>query len=338
MFRTSNLALALCLGTAAMQICPMTDAFSISPLRSNGQIQRYHTNSPPPFGALLTTSTECCLSQKGSSSALFMAAKSILVRKPESSVELTITAPGSATKAAYNEACAEAAKSISIPGFRKGATMPPAVVENAVSLKGGATALRTQAIQQLINLLLEPALKDEHNLEPIGQPSLVTPAEELAASFEPGEPIDLVLRCDVWPDIEWEKTEGGDGDAAKTYVGLKGTYERKPFNQARFDKSLSDLCERYATKSAAEEGRALAMEDVCIVNMVGYLAASDDEDDLTKGEPLPNSASGDEVEIIMGTGRYMEGLVEGLVGAKKDEKKTVAVSFPTVRFWCSNTF
>merc|ERR1712160_104400 len=54
----------------------------------------------------------------------------------------------------------------------------------------------------------------------------------------------------------------------------------------------------------------------------------DDEDDLTKGEPLPNSASG-EVEIIMGTGRYMEGLVEGLVGAKKDEKKTVAVSFPT---------
>jgi len=329
MFRTSNLALALCLGTAAMQICPMTDAFSISPLRSNGQIQRYHTNSPPPFGALLTTSTECCLSQKGSSSALFMAAKSILVRKPESSVELTITAPGSATKAAYNEACAEAAKSISIPGFRKGATMPPAVVENAVSLKGGATALRTQAIQQLINLLLEPALKDEHNLEPIGQPSLVTPAEELAASFEPGEPIDLVLRCDVWPDIEWEKTEGGDGDAAKTYVGLKGTYERKPFNQARFDKSLSDLCERYATKSAAEEGRALAMEDVCIVNMVGYLAASDDEDDLTKGEPLPNSASGDEVEIIMGTGRYMEGLVEGLVGAKKDEKKTVAVSFPT---------
>merc|ERR1712161_116341 len=84
-----------------------------------------------------------------------------------------------------------------------------------------------------------------------------------------------------------------------------------------------------ATKSAAEEGRALAMEDVCIVNMVGYLAASDDEDDLTKGEPLPNSASGDEVEIIIGTGRYMEGLVEGLVGAKKDEKKTVAVSFPT---------
>ena len=52
-----------------------------------------------------------------------------------------------------------------------------------------------------------------------------------------------------------------------------------------------------------------------------------------KGEPLPNAASGDRVEVILGPGRYMTGLVEGLVGAKVGETKLVRVSFPEVSSW-----
>jgi len=191
-----------------------------------------------------------------------------------------------------------------------------------MAAKGGKNALRTQAIQSLLNTLLEKALKDEHNLEPIGQPTLVTSAELLAEGFVPGEPLEMVVACDVWPDIQWKQ----DTDNEKPYFGLEGTYKRLPFDQPRYDQALNDLAERYAVTTPADEGKVLAMGDACIVNMDGYMAA---EDGVSKGEPLPNAASGDSVEVVLGPGRYMEGLVEGLVGAKVGETKTVFVTFPT---------
>jgi trigger factor len=249
------------------------------------------------------------------------AGKSLLVRKPESAVELTLSAPGNATKAAYDKACSEVAKTISIPGFRKGAKIPPAVIENAMAAKGNRNALRIAAIQSLLNQLLEPALKEEHNLEPIGQPTLVTSVETLAESFKPGEPIQMTVQCDVWPDIKWKTVDGQE----KPYIGLKGKYTREPFNQQKYDQAMKDLLERYAVVSPAPEGKTLAMGDACVVNMTGYMAAADG---ITKADPLPNAASGDDVEVILGTGRYMEGLVEGLVGAKVGETKTIYVTFP----------
>jgi len=246
--------------------------------------------------------------------------ESTIVRKPDSAVEITLTAPGPATKAAYDKACLEISKTISIPGFRKGAKIPPAVIENAMAAKGGKHSLRTQAIQTLLNQLLEPALKEEHNLEPVGQPSLVTPADELAEGFKPGEPIEMVVACDVWPDISWKETEGD-----KPYHGLKASYTRKPFDEARFNQALKDLAERYAVTESAPEGRELVMGDSCIVDMNGFMAG---EDGTSKADPLPDAASGDDVEVILGDGRYMDGLVEGLLGAKVGETKTIYVSFP----------
>lgn len=249
------------------------------------------------------------------------ATPSKLVRKPDSAVEITLTAPAAATKSAYEKACAEVAKTIAIPGFRKGAKIPAAVIENAMAAKGGKNTLRTQAIQSLLNQLLEPALKEEHNLEPVGQPRLVTSADELAESYKPGEPIEIVVACDVWPDISWKESEGDK----KPYYGLSASYTRKPFDEARFNSALKDLAERYAVTEAAPEGRVLAMGDSCVVDMKGYMAG---EDGTSKGEPLPDAASGDDVEVILGDGRYMEGLVEGLVGATTGETKTIYVSFP----------
>mmetsp|Transcript_6999 Transcript_6999/g.16734 ORF Transcript_6999/g.16734 Transcript_6999/m.16734 type:complete len:643 (+) Transcript_6999:79-2007(+) len=317
MFRVSKLALAVCLAVAS--VSPGADAF-FAPATAIGHVNT-HASSP----AFVAQQQQ----QKRASTAFRMAegsavegATSILVRKPDSAVELTITAPASATKAAYDKAIAEVSKQMSVPGFRKGAKIPPQVIENTMASRGGSKfALREQAISTLINELIEPCLKDEHNLEPIGQPTLVLGAEELAKMFEPGKPVDLAITCDVWPDVKWKDVEGQE----KPYFGLTGKYKRKPFNEARFNKALGDLKDKYATLSDMEEGKALEMGDACVVNMVGYMAQ---EDGKTKGEPLPNAASGDSVEVILGEGRYMEGLVEGLIGAKVGETKEIYVSFP----------
>lgn len=252
--------------------------------------------------------------------------KSVLVQKPDSSVELTITASGKSTQSAYDKACAEVSRSIQIKGFRRGAKVPAVVLENALATQGqGKNRLKAQAINDLLNSLLEPALKEEHNLEPLGQPSLVTPAEEMAESFKPGEPLQLTVKVDVWPDIKWKETEGD----AKPYFGLKASYERDPFDEERFNAAKNDLRERYATTTPLEDqDKTLAMGDACNVNMEGWLAVEGENGEFVKGDPLPNVAAGDNVEIILGPGRYMNGLVEGLEGAKVGETRTVTVSFP----------
>jgi trigger factor len=246
-----------------------------------------------------------------------------LERLPESAVKVTITAPGSATQAAFDKACTELSKSVSIPGFRKGAKIPAQVLENAMSAKGGRYALRTQAINDLLGELIEPALKDEHGLEPIGQPRLEQDAEEIAENFKPGEDLELDVICDVWPGVTWKEVEGKE----KPYMGLTGKYERAPFDQAKFDKAINDLKERYAELAPIDnKDHELQMGDACVVNMEGFMAT----DDGTKGDPLPNAASGDRVEVILGTGRYMTGLVEGLVGSKVGDTNLVKVTFPNV--------
>lgn len=243
---------------------------------------------------------------------------------PDSCVRVTLEVPGPATKAAYEKVCTELSKTIELPGFRKGSRIPPQVLEQAMSKKGGKNALKTQAINTLLSDLIEVALKEEHGLEPIGQPALETSAEELATSFVPGDDFEMSVKCDVWPDIQWGKPEGAV-DPEKPYIGMKGTYTRKPFDKYKMDQAILDLRERYAELETIEDNEyELKMGDSCKINMVGYMANADGG----KGEKLPDAASGDNVEVVLGEGRYMAGLVEGLVGAKVSDTNEVTVTFP----------
>ena len=298
MVRISQIALAACLALSALS----ADAFTVP----------HHTvTSTYRQSRLFMSSTE------------EEAKTSSLTRLPESAVELTLKIPGKATSAAYDKTLNDVSKNVSIPGFRKGAKIPPQVIENAWSKNGGKKALKTTAINELCGELIGSALKDEYDLEPIGQPTLVTSAEELAEGFTPGEDLEVVIKCDVWPEIQWKTIEGQE----KSYTGLTGSYKRKPFNQERFDAALRDLKERYAKLIPYDnDDQALSQGDACKVNMVGYMATADGE----KGEKLPDAASGDNVEVILGPGRYMDGLVEGLEGGKVGESKTVNVRFPAV--------
>eukprot|EP00579_Thalassiosira_antarctica_P032406 CAMPEP_0202000570 /NCGR_PEP_ID=MMETSP0905-20130828/6872_1 /ASSEMBLY_ACC=CAM_ASM_000554 /TAXON_ID=420261 /ORGANISM="Thalassiosira antarctica, Strain CCMP982" /LENGTH=635 /DNA_ID=CAMNT_0048557069 /DNA_START=76 /DNA_END=1983 /DNA_ORIENTATION=+ len=315
MARISQLALAACLALASFH----ADAFTVThhaPTTSTHS----HSNAPS-LSTRRSTSGLIRQNQPLFLSSTADSKTSSLKRLPESAVELTLRIPAAATSAAYDKTLAEVAKSVSIPGFRKGAKIPPQVIENAWNKNGGKKALKTTAINELCGELIGSALKDEYDLEPIGQPTLVTPAEQLAEGFVPGEELEVVIKCDVWPEIQWKEVEGQE----KPYLGLKGTYKRKPFNQERFDAAMRDLTERYAKlEPYDDDSQALVTGDACKVNMVGYMATSDGE----KGEPLPDAASGDDVEVVLGPGRYMEGLVEGLEGGKVGETKSVNVRFP----------
>jgi trigger factor len=268
-------------------------------------VQSFHI--PVPLRTLPLSTTRRYFSTTGN----------VVTRLENSSVSIAIPVPGDATKAAYDKVCTELSKTIQIPGFRKGSKLPPQILEQTMAAKGGRNALKVQAINELISILVEPALR-EQSLDPIGQPRLSPSAEVLAESYTPGEPLSLTVECDVWPEITWK---------GQYQTDLSGTYQRKPVDPTKLNKALNDLKERYVTmEPITDPNHVLQMGDACTVNMVGYMATDND----TKGEPLPNAASGDRVEVILGSGRYMEGLVEGLVGAKVGDTVEIRVTFPDV--------
>mmetsp|Transcript_18462 Transcript_18462/g.38456 ORF Transcript_18462/g.38456 Transcript_18462/m.38456 type:complete len:547 (+) Transcript_18462:28-1668(+) len=242
-----------------------------------------------------------------------------------SSVELTINVTGEQTKNAYDRVITETSKNIDIPGFRKGSKIPANVIESVLEggngqAPGGKNMLRKQALKQLVGLV-ETVLQDHPTIDPIGQPDFVQNEEILVQMFTPGEPMQLVVKTDIWPTISWKDAKPD----SKVYEGLEASYTRKPFNQAKMDQAVKDLKDRQAKLSPKGDANAvLEMGDACVVNMVGYMADADGN----KGEPLPNAASGDQVDVVMETGKYMEGLVEGIIGAKVDDVREVKVTFP----------
>ena len=261
---------------------------------------------------LPTTSIRSVLSTRR-----YATTENIVTRLENSSVSIAIPVPGDATKAAYDKVCTELSKTIQVPGFRKGSKLPPQLLEQSMASQGGRNALKIQAINELLSTLVEPALR-EQSLDPIGQPRLSPSAEVLAESYTPGEPLSLRVECDVWPEITWN---------GQYQTDLTGTYQRNPVDPTKLNKALTELKERYATmEPITDPNHVLRMGDACTVNMMGYMATSEDK----KGEPLPNAASGDRVEVILGSGRYMQGLVEGLLEAKIGDTVEIRVTFPDV--------
>ena len=61
-----------------------------------------------------------------------------------------------------------------------------------------------------------------------------------------------------------------------------------------------------------------------IVDMNGYLANADG----SKGEELPAVAGGDDLPVPLEPGKFMPGLVEGLIGANAGDVREVRVTFP----------
>eukprot|EP00173_Palmaria_palmata_P003870 Plantae.Rhodophyta-Palmaria_palmata.ctg4292.p1 GENE.Plantae.Rhodophyta-Palmaria_palmata.ctg4292~~Plantae.Rhodophyta-Palmaria_palmata.ctg4292.p1 ORF type:complete len:401 (-),score=110.70 Plantae.Rhodophyta-Palmaria_palmata.ctg4292:304-1350(-) len=119
---------------------------------------------------------------------------------------------------------------------------------------------------------------------------------------------------DVWPVAELT------GD----YTGLSVTADRAPFDESVVGETLEGLQRKEAFTVLSPEGTKAEIGKVCVANMVGFYRKDDGE----RGEPLPDIASGDMIEIKMHIGQYMPGFVEGIVGMECGDMRAVNVEFP----------
>jgi trigger factor len=224
----------------------------------------------------------------------------------EARVKLTI--PGGATREVWDGLVRQAKTSATVNGFKQG-TAPDSLVIGAV----GKKRLASDAIAALLEHYCQAALGAKAGLNAIGEPRVLDESAALIAAYEPGAPFTVQLVVDLWPDVSVAKG---------AYDGLEFEIETPPFNQNAYDSTLKQLQLRQATLQSLPAATVSKQGDTLLVDMTGYEQLPDG----SKGDVL-NVAAGAELTIELLPGRFMPGLVEGLVGAKAGEQRLVPVVF-----------
>lgn len=229
---------------------------------------------------------------------------------PHSQIALDITAGSEECTKAWENIVTELSKRAKIDGFRKGKA-PRQMVINQY----GADTVRASACEEVIENSIQVALKKE-GVNAIGQAVLDEGCviEEVIASYAPENSLNFRVKVDVWPE---PKLTG-------TYDGLVVEAEKAPFDESVVEDAIEELRRKEAFSVLAADGSKAQIGQIVVANMVGFYR----NDDGTKGEPLPDVAKGDMIEIKMKVGQYMPGFVEGIVGMGCKETRDVNVEFP----------
>ena len=221
--------------------------------------------------------------------------------RPGSRLAVTVTLPGTRTKAGYEDAITKLSRSINLPGFRKGKVPRTVVVQQLGSVRIKATAL-----ESLVDAAWRDAIKQE-SLEPISQPDLSDGFEGLLENFQPGNDVSFTLEADVAPTPK-----------LKTTKGLKAEFETVAYDASRVDAMLEDSRKQLATVVPVE-GRAAEKGDIAVLSFKG--SYSDDGSEIEGG-------SADSMNVDLEHGRMIPGFIEGVIGMKAGDSKTVDCQFP----------
>ena len=221
--------------------------------------------------------------------------------RPSSRLAVTVTVPGERCTASYEEAIKSLSRSINLPGFRKGKVPRSVLVQQL-----GGVRIKATALEKLIDSAWRDAIKQE-SLEPISQPDLSSGFDGLLESFNPGAELTFTLEADVAPTPKLKSTKG-----------LKAEYESVAYDPSRVDSMIDDSRKQLATVVPVE-GRAAEKGDIAVLGFKGTY--SDDGSEIEGG-------SADSMDVDLDNGRMIPGFIEGVIGMKVGESKSVDCQFP----------
>jgi trigger factor len=223
---------------------------------------------------------------------------------PASQLGLEIEIPAETTKKVYEKVVQNLARSANIPGFRKGK-----VPRQILLQRMGPQRIKEAALEDLVQDSLKQAIQQEA-IEALGNYKLVSTYEELISHFQPGEPLTFSASVDVPPEINL-------GD----YSGLSVKAEETQPDPDSVDNFLEQRRTEQATLIPVES-RPAQMGDVAVVDYSGRFAAEGEEATEISG------AQATDFQIELGAGRFLEDIVQGIVGMNPGETKEIPVQFP----------
>src|SRR5258705_3996595 len=210
-----------------------------------------------------------------------------------------VTVPMADLNSKLEARIAEVTPTLNIKGFRPG-KVPTAHVRRLYG-----KALMSEVVEQTLSESTQKVLED-NKLRPAGDPDL-TPEGDMNAVMDGKADLGFQIAIDVMPDFE-------PVDPA-TLSLKRPVYEP---TKAEVDEAVDELAKQnrtYETKTGktvkAKDG------DMVVIDFLGKL----------DGVPFEGGAATD-AELVLGSGQFIPGFEEQLVGAKPDTDVEVKVTFP----------
>jgi trigger factor len=194
---------------------------------------------------------------------------------------------------------AEITPTLNIKGFRPG-KVPPAHVRRLYG-----KALMSEVLEQTLSETTQKVL-DDNKLRPAGEPNL-TPEGDLEKVIEGKADLAYEIAVDVMPEFE-----------AVDPASLK--LQRPVYTPAdkEVDEAVAELAKQNRTYEPKTGKTVKAKEgDQVLIDFIGRV----------DGEAFEGGTAND-VELVLGSGQFIPGFEDQLVGAKPDSDVTVKVTFP----------
>ena len=194
---------------------------------------------------------------------------------------------------------AEISPTLNIKGFRPG-KVPPGHVKRLYG-----KALMSEVVEQTLNESTQKVL-DDNKLRPAGDPDL-KPDGDMNAVIEGKADLAYEIAIDIMPDFE-------PVDPASLSL-KRPVYEP---TAAEVDEALADLAKQNRTYEPRTGKTTKASDgDMVVIDFVGKLDGVAFDGGTAEG-----------AELVLGSGQFIPGFEEQLVGAKADTDVVVNVTFP----------
>ncbi len=189
----------------------------------------------------------------------------------------------------------ELSKTANVPGFRKGKVPVSAVKKQyGERLEQDAEA---EALRELLNKGLE--MMEIANDALIGEP-------QIAKFDKTDDLIDVMVKVAMRPTIEL-------GD----YAALVDAFDKPAVSDEEVMKRIEDLAKAQAPFIDVEEDRALVDGDTAVIDFEGFI----------DGEAF-DGGKAEDFSLRLGSGQFIPGFEDQVIGMKKGEEKTIDVTFP----------
>lgn len=180
-----------------------------------------------------------------------------------------------------------------VPGFRKGKA-PRQIIE----LTYGEGIFYEDALNEILPTEYFEAVK-ELDLEPVAQPDMTV------GDIEKGKNIKVDVEVDVKPEVKLGE-----------YKGLEIKEVSSEVTEDMVETELKKVQEQNARLVDAED-KKIEKGDIANINFKGFL----------DGEPF-EGGEGDNYDLTIGSGAFIPGFEEQLIGKAKGEDVQVEVTFP----------
>ena len=219
--------------------------------------------------------------------------KNMAKKEKTNKLEITITIEGKEWQDALDKAFKQKVKTVAVDGFRKG-KCPRDIYEK----KFGKESLYIDGAESLLQNAYKKLLDEHKDLIPVVQPRVDIKSID-------DEKVEFLFTIITAPEVKIKK-----------YKGLKVKKDKVEVSNEEIEHELGHLLEKYTEVVTKEDGE-VENGDIAVIDFEGF-----------KDGVAFDGGKGENYSLEIGSGIFIPGFEEQLVGMKTGEEKDIQVTFP----------